>query len=286
MQKPGPAGTMRKLKLTGECVMPTTAIDCWKAGDVTGAVNAALAAVREEPTDRPARHTLAEMLLFAGDLDRADKHYDYLVTHADPTEMLRLLMMRQLLRAEQTRREVFTQGRAPGFLTDPTPAMKPTLEALMALREGFPGAAQASLAEAEQLRTATPGTADGIPFADFRDLDDITAGVLEILSAKGTYFWVPFEQIRQVTFEPPALRTDLLWRRAKLVTTDGTEGDICIPVTYPGSQTDSDDPIRLGRRTDYRGNDGEPIRGAGMREFLFGEEPKSIMELTDLRFGA
>ena len=110
-------------------------VELWKVGDLTACVTAALAAVREEPADRAARHGLAELLLFAGDLERADKHLDFLANAADPNDMMRVLMLRRLIRAETTRREVFAQGRAPQLLAAPPANFKPTLEALVCLRE-------------------------------------------------------------------------------------------------------------------------------------------------------
>ena len=45
----------------------TTAGDAFKAGDIEGAVAAAIATVKATPRDAGARGLLAEMLLFAGE---------------------------------------------------------------------------------------------------------------------------------------------------------------------------------------------------------------------------
>ena len=52
-----------------------------------------------------------------------------------------------------------------------------------------------------------------------------------------------------------------------------------VPCLYPGSHADPDDGIKLGRKTDYRGGDGVPTRGIGLREFLVGEDVKAVLEL-------
>ena len=50
-----------------------TAGDAFRAGDIPAAVAAATAGVKAAPTDPGARWLLAEMLLFDGNLERADK---------------------------------------------------------------------------------------------------------------------------------------------------------------------------------------------------------------------
>lgn len=263
-----------------------TAADHLKAGNVQAAVTAALDFVRGHPADRAGRFALAEFLAFAGDLDRADKQLDVLGTSPDAGDMMAVLMLRQLLRAETARREVFAEGRPPEFLTPPPPAVRSLLEGLLRVREGNPAEAAKCLAEAEETRVRMAGTLDGVPFDDFRDLDDQTGPVLEVLTGHGKYYWVPVETIASVEFQPPQLRCDLLWRRAKLIVRGGPEGDVFVPCLYVGSHADPDDAIRLGRKTDYRGGDGQPTRGYGMREFLIGEDVKPIMELGKLEFTA
>ena len=262
------------------------AADQFKAGNVQAAVTAAVDHVRNSPADRAGRFALAELLAFAGDLERADKQLDVLGTNPDAGDMMAVLMLRQLLRAETARREVFARGRAPEFLTPPPPAVRSLLEGLIRVREGNSAEAAKFLHEAEEARPRVTGTLDGVAFDDFRDLDDLTGPVLEVMTGHGKYYWVPVETVAAVEFQPPVLRCDLLWRRAKLLVRGGPEGDVFVPCLYAGSHADPDDGIRLGRKTDYRGGDGEPTRGYGLREFLVGEDVKPIMELGRLEFVA
>lgn len=263
--------------------MPTAA-EHFKAGQIADAVAAAIEAVKKAPGDRPVRMTLVEMLLFAGDLERADKHLDIMATNAPPAEMMTVLMLRQIVRAEMARREVFTKGRAPDFLSGATPVCKAGLEALIRYREGKPAEA-APFAEAiEAERPKLTFTHDGAAATDIRDLDDVTAGVLEVMSETGKYFWVPFEEIVTLKFAGVEWRGDLLYRRAKLATKGGEDNNVFVPTLYPGTHTEAEDEYKLGRKTDYRGGDGTPVRGVGLKEYLVGEDVKSIMELGEFKF--
>ena len=57
-----------------------------------------------------------------------------------------------------------------------------------------------------------------------------------------------------------------------------------VPILYPGTADETDDNIRLGRLTDWRGGDSTPVRGVGQRTFLVDDEARSIMELKALTF--
>jgi type VI secretion system protein ImpE len=262
----------------------TTFADHFKAGNLPAALDAALAGVKAAPTDRIARLALVEMLLFAGDLERADKHLDMMSTNASPQDMMIVLTLRQLVRAETARREVFAKGRVPEFLAGPTPACKSALEALIRLREGKADEAMPFVEQVENERAKVNFTHNGTAVVDLRDLDDVTAGVLEVMSGTGKYFWVPFEEIVTLKFAAPEWRGDLLFRRAKLVVKSGEDADVFVPALYPNSHTAAEDTFKLGRQTDYTGGDGSPVRGIGLKEYLVGEDVVSVMELGELVF--
>ena len=56
----------------------TTPTEAYKAGRLADATAAAIEQVRNHPADRGKRFFLAELFLFAGDLERADKQLDVL----------------------------------------------------------------------------------------------------------------------------------------------------------------------------------------------------------------
>ena len=115
-------------------------------------------------------------------------------------------------------------------------------------------------------------------------MDDLTSCILEVLTSKGDYYWVPIEKVESIEFREPARARDLLWRRTHLIVRDGPDGEVFLPVLYPGSAQEADDRIRLGRMTDWRGGDAAPIRGIGQRIFLVGEDDLPIMELKTVSF--
>ncbi|MFL5342354.1 MAG: type VI secretion system accessory protein TagJ [Gemmataceae bacterium] len=257
--------------------------DLYTAGDLKAAIPAALEAVKAQPADAGARGFLCELFAFAGEWERADKQLD-LLGHQDPKAAMGVGLFRHLLRADETRQQFYTDGRLPEFLGQPSEALKLHLEASILLREGKTADAAKLLAEAEEKRPKVKGTHDGHVFDDFRDADDLTACFFEVLTSNGKYYWVPFENVELLEMRPPVRPRDLLWARAHMIVREGPDGEVYLPTIYAGSFREADDRLRLGRATDWRGGDGVPTRGVGLRTFLVGDEGKSILELKTATF--
>jgi type VI secretion system protein ImpE len=263
----------------------TTAADLFRADRLTEAIAAAGEEVKRHPADTGIRGFLAELLCFAGDFDRADKQFDA-IAHQDAAAAVRISALRQLLRAEQARQQFHAEGRLPEFLEPPSPRLRQHLEASIRLREGKVDEAAALLDDAERQRPKLAGEAAGRTFDDLRDIDDLTASFLEVLTTTGKYYWVPMERIELLEFHDPVRPRDLLWRRTHMVVCGGPDGEVYLPTLYAGSHASPDDCIRLGRRTDWRGGDGAPLQGIGQRMFELGGEDASILELKQLTFTA
>jgi type VI secretion system protein ImpE len=250
------------------------------AGQLTDAVQAASDAVKAAPAEAGRRILLAELLLYAGATERADA----VVSAAeaiDPGTAMVVAEFRQLLRAAAARRQVLLEGRAPEFLGEPTLAQAHLLRALMALRAGDTNAAIASADAAEATRPTVAGATPDMRFADFRDADDLWAGTFEVLTTTGKYFWIPTERVASLEFHPPKRPRDLFWRRCTMAVRDGPDGDVYMPALYRRDEVGSDG-VRLGRVTEW--TDTEPVRGAGQRMFLIGEEGVAVQQLTTLDF--
>jgi type VI secretion system protein ImpE len=260
----------------------------FRDGRLTDAVVAANASVRAKPSDPTRRILLAELLLFAGNLERADVVLDA-CGDLDPTLAVIAAEFRQLVRAETARRQLFSEGRVPEFLDGIKANQRASLAALVALREGNAAEAGRLAAEAEAVRRHPMGETAGMAFDDLRDADDLLAGTLEILTTTGKYFWVPIEQVAQLEFHPPRRPRGLYWRRASMQVADGPDGDVYLPAIYAAAPGDAmlTDAQRLGRETNWaQAGEDAPVRGVGAKTFLLGDDAVTMMEMTTLTFKA
>jgi type VI secretion system protein ImpE len=261
-----------------------TAAALLRAGKLDEAVTAAQAAVRKAPTDLNARVLLGELLLFTGNLERADVVLDA-ASAIDPTTAVVVAEFRQLIRADMARRQLFRDGRIPEMLAEPTETQRLQLAALVAMRAGDPAEAARQAEAAEAARPRTPGCHGDAAFDDLRDADDLLAGSFEVLTTTGKYFWIPTERVLTLEFHAPKRPRDLLWRRASMSVADGPDGEVYLPAIYVADDSMTD-TLRLGRQTDWRQTNGGPVRGVGQRLFIMGEDAVAMMDLGNIRFAA
>jgi len=260
------------------------ATEHYKAGRLGEATVAALQEVKTQPDNIAKRCLLSDLLCFAGDLDRADRHLD---AAAQFSPAPAILLRRQLLRAELARRQFYDEGRVPELLDAPAEDLRLRMQAAIASRDGDLAGARKLLSQAEHCRTPVSGVCNGQAFESLSDLDELTSSFFEVFTATGKYYWVAFERIAQLEFLPPGTTQDLLWRCARLVLReegDPLPGVVYVPVLYQGSHACAQDLVKLGRMTEWTGGGETPYRGLGQRLFQAGEAEVPILEMARIQF--
>jgi type VI secretion system protein ImpE len=252
----------------------------FKEGRLQEAIDAQLKAVKAAAADHGKRIFLFELLVFSGDLERARKQIE-LVDYGELEVDAAVLGYRKLLDAELTRRKLFAEGTAPRFFGEAPEHVHWRLDALTCMREGRTTDAQARLEKAEETAAAVKGQLNDKPFDSLRDYDGVLGTVLEVL-ARDTYYWVPLEQIASMTMNAPRFPRDLIWIPATLEVKSGEAGQVFIPALYIGSHAAADDQLKLGRATDWKGDDSGPIGGVGAKLFRAGEVDVPLLEWRKL----
>lgn len=245
-----------------------------RVGGLGEALGQAVARVKARPTDVAGKLDLADLLIVTGDLERADSHLDLAGT-MDPGFAVKAALVRQLIRAETHRRDVIFAGRAPDLVLETDGTIAAHLQRLLDWREGRPG----SVVDTEA--GAVAGRVDGAPFVGVRDLDDRFAGVLEVLTSTGKYFWIPWGAIQSLTLAPPQRWRDIVWRQAELDVSDGPSGVVYIPAIYPCAPGEAGEALQTGRETDWKEDHGL-VRGLGLKTLLIGDDCLSLNDFTTL----
>jgi len=229
-----------------------TAREYYQAGKLNEAIQALGSDLRNDPANTQKRIFLFELLCFAGEYDRAEKHLEVLA-QAGPDAATGALLYRAALAAERSRRDLFEKKEYPGPPQD---------------------------------AGAVPGTCNGKPFESFEDSDPRIGPRLEIFAA-GQYMWLPLAHVASIEIQAPKRLRDLLWAPALIRTGKAFKGqelgEVLVPVLSPFSFRHSDDTVRLGRSTVW---DAEPdgVFPYGQKMFEVDGEEIPILELRKLEF--
>lgn len=229
--------------------------ELFQAGKLQEAIQSLGNEVRNSPGDNRRRTFLFELLCFAGDFSRAEKHLTLLSdTNADAA--MGALMYRSAVSAERKRRAFFESKQY----------------------QDAPAAAK-----------WRSGTLNGEKFRCIEDIDPRIGARLEVFIA-GEYVWLPFAHIGSLTMGPPRFLRDLLWASATVTAGPSMEGkdfgEVLMPVLYPFSSTHERDSVKLGRETDWvlEGDDTVEIP-FGQKLFVLDEERSiPILEIRSLQF--
>ena len=191
--------------------------ELYRDGRLREAIKALGEELKKSPLDIKRRTFLFELLLFAGEYDRAEKQLEVL-SGVGGNSAAGTLLYRSALHAERTRQEMFSHNQ--------TPALEDKGE--------------------------VGGLCDGQAFREFADSDPRIGSNLEVYMA-GSYTWIPMAYLRKVEIEAPANLRDLCWARARVETTPAFRlqdlGEVFIPVICPLSSRHPEEIVQLGRET-------------------------------------
>ncbi|HEX3748170.1 MAG TPA: type VI secretion system accessory protein TagJ [Bryobacteraceae bacterium] len=226
-----------------------------QAGKLQDAIQLLSNELRDRPGDNQRRTFLFELLCFAGDYGRAEKHLS-LLSDSNADAAIGGLMYRSALSAERKRQAFFD-----------TKAYE----------------------KSEPPSKFRPGTINGEKFNSIEDIDPRIGPRLEVFIA-GEYVWLPFAHIGSLTSEPPRYLRDLLWASGNVTAGPAMEGkefgEVLMPVLYPFSSTHPRDEVKLGRETDWILAKEDPLEiPYGQKLFVLDEERSiAILEIRSLQF--
>jgi type VI secretion system protein ImpE len=206
-------------------------------------------AVRKEPSNARYRIFLFQLLSLLGQWERAQKQLE-VVGELDKLAMPMVQTYRHALRCEAERAAVFAGKAAPTTLGEPSRWIALLVEALRVAGQGGHAQAETLRAEALEAANARGGTIDGQPFAWIADADSRLGPVVEAVM-NGRYYWIPFESIARMKFEPVRDLRDLVWTPVELMLQNGGEMVALIPTRYPGTEAVADGQLRMARKTEW-----------------------------------
>ncbi|MFJ3461296.1 type VI secretion system accessory protein TagJ [Achromobacter spanius] len=227
------------------------------------AIEDAMGKIQRQPASVRLRWLLFQLLCINGDWIRAIKQLQ--VWASLSTDHLRTAqVMRELLRAEAYRCEVFKGAKEPGWLDAPDAWSTRLAEANVAMAAGdFPRADPLRSAALDDAPASAGHANPGEAFNWITDSDTRLGPHCELYFSGG-YRWVPFSRIARLSFPPVQEALDLIWRQCKVTLCDQTELSAYMPARYPVSR-DDDDAIKLATVTRWTDHGDTTVAGAGQR---------------------
>jgi type VI secretion system protein ImpE len=259
------------------------ALESFNLGELDTAVSEATAEVKKNPTDLNRRNLLCELLCYENQLERVDKQLETLMIQ-QPESSITVSLFRQLIRAELTRQECFSEGRSPELLQEPDDLIRKQVQLWLARREGDTESIKQLVADIDEMRPPVSGVCNGKPFEDMRDMNDFTSFFFEVLTSTGKYYWVPMSQVETLEIHRPKRPRELMWIQASMVVRDGPDGEVYLPTMYCGTNQSNDKQLKLGRSTTWVGDEPGPMQGLGRRMFWIGETDISLLEIETIEF--
>jgi len=262
----------------------TAAEDSLRAGDLTAALAQLQADIRQRPADPALRVFLAQLLVVLGQWDRASTQLT-VVGELDALALPMVHLARTAIRCELFRREVFAGARSPLILGEPEPWIAQLVQALSLDAACRPADAADLRAMALEGAVAVPGSVDGRQFPWIADADTRLGPVLEVI-LNGSYYWVPLSRIQHLKLEAPEDLRDLVWMPAQFTWANGGEAVGLVPVRYPGTELESDDALRLSRKTVWVEPAPDVFHGFGQRLLATDADEFALLDVRDIEIAA
>ena len=231
-----------------------TPLALYREGRLREAIKALGDELRSNPLDAKRRTFLFELLLFAGEYDRAEKQLD-LLAGANADAAAGTLLYRSALHAERTRQTMFANHETPPFKDEPVYG----------------------------------GTWNGKPFTEISDSDPRIGANLEVFIA-GSYTWIPIHYLRRLEIEPPTNLRDLVWARARVDTSADFRlqelGEVLLPVLCPLTSKHADESVHLGRESAWEQDDVHGELPYGAKLMLIDDVEVPLLELRSVVWSA
>ena len=237
--------------------------------------------IRNAPGKVDLRVHLFQLLCLIGNWQRAVAQLQ-VCAQLDPKTIPMAQTYREALRCELVRAEVFAGKRLPQVVGTPPEWLGWLIESQQRLACGDIAGSRTLREQALDAAPETPGNVDGVPFSWMSDADSRMGPVIEAI-INGQYYWIPFSQFKQITFDAPADLRDLVWLPARLTFINDGQTVALIPVRYAGSEL-ADDAAKRSCSTSWNQIDDATYAGIGQRLLTTDTAEYALLDVRQIQF--
>jgi len=237
--------------------------------------------VKKDPSNLELRIFLFQLSCIRKDWPRALSQLEVLRGLSDSTLSL-VNTYQQIIDCEKKREKIIAGEQEPTCFGEPAQWLALYVEAWRSANELNFKQAQSLINQAADLAPVRSGEIDGERFEWISDGDVRFGPSIEIM-LNGGYYWLPFDYVSEIQFEPVEDLRDLVWRPANLTLKNKGKLIIFVPVRYPTGSNTGDQHL-LSRTCDWD----EPVEqfyiGNGQRVFLTDQAEHPILSITTIKF--
>jgi len=252
------------------------------AGNLQQAREQLTAGLKQSPSNHTLRTMLFQVLLFFGELDKAQTHLNILGSCSQAAETGHKVYS-DLILAEKERREVFQFKKKPSFLPEAPDYWDDYLNAMEHVRGQEYENALELIKKIDTLRPEIKGSINDESFNSFTDTDTFLSCFIEIFEYE-RYLLVPVESIREIIIEPPQSLFDLIWIKGNITTWNNMTIGCFLPVLYPESYRHDDEMVKMGKLTDWKTICGSFSNGMGQHVYQVDDKELPILEIRKISF--
>ena len=268
--------------------MTTTAYPANKA--ISETLSEAKQQVRDNPADAAPRIYLFQLLAVEGEWNRAKSQLE-ICGDLDPGALAMVQTYREALACEAFRESVFAGKSTPLVFGEPAQWMASLIEAVRLEAQGEHAAAQELRDTAFE---AAPTTSGSISFGeektdvDFEWIADADPRLGPSVEAiiNGKYYWVPWNNVKQLHIEAPNDLRDFVWTPVFFEWANGGESAGLIPTRYPGSERSDDDAICLAKKTVWDETTNGSYHGLGQRMLATDVDEFPLMDVRNIKLNS
>lgn len=252
-----------------------------RAGDLAACLADLQSQVRSNPAAVAPRIFLAQLMMVLGEWDRAITQLN-VIAEMDASAIPMTRAYAATIQCERLRGAVLNGQHTPLIFGNPEPWIALLIQSLAALAAGRKDQADSVRSEAFAAAPTTSGALNGQAFEWIADADSRLGPLLEVL-LNGAYYWVPFNRIAAVDFEPPTDLRDMVWMPAQFTWTNGGQAVGFIPTRYAGTELAGDSALRLARKTQWTSIGTNAFAGVGQRVLATSADEVPLLEVRELR---
>jgi len=237
--------------------------------------------VRKAPENPKLRVFLFQLLVTLGQWDRALTQLN-VAGELDVANLVLAQTYREVIRCEVLRKEIFSGHKKPLVFGEPAPWVALIQEALKLASENKFLEAISLREQAFNLAPGVSGTINNEPFNWVADADSRLGPILEAV-INGKYYWIPFNQIKEIHIDAPVDLRDFSWMPVHFVWLNEGEAFGFIPSRYSGSENSIDTNIQLARKTEWEERVTDFYVGHGQRMLSTDVNDYPLFEIREIK---